>query len=103
MPTEAERNGDFSNSVDQSGRAVSILDTTTGKPFPGNRIPSDQLYAPGIALLKMLPLPNAAGGGHPTYNYVSQVYIDPSPRRPGEDRLQCERQVARVRKLLDIR
>ena len=83
MPTNAERSGDFSNSVDQNGKPVVIMDAGTGQPFPGNTIPSSRLYQPGIALLNLLPQPNAVGPGHPNYNYISQV----SPLTPHREDL----------------
>ena len=72
MPTQAERNGDFSSSVDQSGKPVVIQDTSSGAPFPNNQIPASRLYKPGVALLNLFPLPNAIAASHPTYNYTSQ-------------------------------
>jgi hypothetical protein len=72
VPTAAERTGDFSQSVDGSGKAIVITDPTTAAPFPGNIIPSNRLYAPGLAILKFLPLPNTTAGAN-AYNYSSQV------------------------------
>jgi trimeric autotransporter adhesin len=53
LPTDAERNGDFSQTVDQSGNLVLIYDPLTTRPdgnggyirepFPGNRIPADRI------------------------------------------------------------
>lgn len=71
VPTEAERGGDFSRTVDGAGRAITIVDPTTGSPFPGNIIPSSRFYAPGRAILNFLPVPNTAAGGN-VYNYTSQ-------------------------------
>jgi Carboxypeptidase regulatory-like domain len=87
VPTAAERTGDFSQSVDQNGNPVVIKDPTTGQPFPGNRIPAGRLYAPTVALLNLLPLPNAANSSHPSYNYISQVSTQ-HPRR--EDNLRVD-------------
>jgi hypothetical protein len=72
VPTALERGGDFSKSVDGSGKPITIVDPTTGQPFPGNVIPSSRLYAPGTAILKFLPSPNTTAGGN-AYNYTSQV------------------------------
>jgi hypothetical protein len=72
VPTEAERAGDFSKSVDGSGRAVPVIDPNTGSPFPGNIIPASRIYAPGKSVLAFLPLPNTTAGGN-VYNYTSQV------------------------------
>ena len=72
VPTAAERTGDFSQTVDGSGKAITITDPTAAAPFPGNIIPSNRLYAPGVAILKFLPMPNSTAGGN-NYNYVSQV------------------------------
>ncbi len=72
VPTEAERGGDFSRTVDGAGRGIPIVDPTTGAPFPGNIIPSNRFYTPGRAILNFLPAPNTAAGGN-VYNYTSQT------------------------------
>src|SRR5688572_30497453 len=45
VPTPAERGGDFSQTLDGSGRPVVIRDPLTGLPFPGNVIPAGR-FAP---------------------------------------------------------
>jgi outer membrane receptor protein involved in Fe transport len=89
VPTALERTGDFSKSVDNNGNAFTIKDPQTGAAFPNNVIPTSRLYAPGIALLKMLPAPNVAnscavtpgaGGCIKGYDYQSQI-SDQYPRR----------------------
>jgi trimeric autotransporter adhesin len=60
MPTSTERAGDFSE-------AREIRDPETGRPFPGNLIPSSRISPQAAALLAYYPAPNVdAGGG---YNY----------------------------------
>ncbi len=95
VPTALERTGNFSQSVDNNGNPFTIKDPTTNAPFPGNVIPGNRLYAPGIALLKFLPLPNVqvacsqepgAAGCLKGYNYQSQV-SDQYPRREDLARL----------------
>jgi hypothetical protein len=58
MPTERERNGDFSQTLDSAGRLVVIKDPLTGQPFPGNIVPANRISPNGRALLNVLPLPN---------------------------------------------
>jgi len=72
VPTAAERSGDFSHSVDGTGKAINIIDPTTSVAFPGNLIPSSRIYAPGTAVLNFLPTSNTTAGGY-GYNYTSQV------------------------------
>jgi outer membrane receptor protein involved in Fe transport len=72
VPTDAERTGDFSKSVDGSGKPVPVVDPNTGAPFPGNIIPASRIYAPGKAVLAFLPAANTAAGGN-VYNYSSQA------------------------------
>jgi outer membrane receptor protein involved in Fe transport len=72
VPTMLERTGDFSQSVDGSGKAITIIDPTTGVAFPGDLIPSNRIYAPGQAILNFLPQPNTTLGGN-AYNYTSQI------------------------------
>jgi hypothetical protein len=52
LPTERERNGDFS----QSG--VVIRDPLTGQPFPGNIIPANRINRSIQNLFNLYPLPN---------------------------------------------
>ena len=89
VPTDLERAGNFSKSVDQNGNAVTIIDPTTRQPIPNNIIPASQLYGPGVKLLSFMPEPNvanacAAAPGAPGcikgYNFQSQV-SSPYPRR----------------------
>ncbi len=62
LPTAAERAGDFSQTVDQNGRLIQLLDPTTRNPVPGNQIsglitdPASAAY--GQAMLNFYPLPN---------------------------------------------
>jgi hypothetical protein len=59
VPTQAERNGDFSGLTDpETGAPVPLIDYFTGQPFPGNRIPQIDPIAQG--LLKFYPLGNVA-------------------------------------------
>src|SRR5262249_8214417 len=67
MPDAAERIGDFSNVLNAFGQPVTIIDPTTGAPFPGNTIPANRISAQARPLLNFYPLPNfpqSAG-----YNY----------------------------------
>jgi len=78
VPTELERAGDFSQSVDVNNRLIVVRDPLTRQPFPDNIIPANRLDPNGQALLKFLPLPNffdrSISGGN--YNYVSQVELE---------------------------
>ncbi|MBV8549801.1 MAG: TonB-dependent receptor [Acidobacteriaceae bacterium] len=53
-PTEAERNGNFSS------LRTTIINPTTGKPFPGNIIPTNMFNPVSVAVANaLLPLPNS--------------------------------------------
>ncbi len=82
MPTALERKGDFSQTLDVSGRLIPITDSTTGKQFPNNVIPQERLNPNGRALLNILPLPNftnrTISGGN--YNYQIQEVLK-QPKR----------------------
>jgi hypothetical protein len=69
LPTALERQGDFSQSRDQNGNLVTIIDYTTGQPFANNQIPANRLYAPGLAVLNRYPLPNVEQKAGMSYNY----------------------------------
>lgn len=57
-PTELERMGDFSKSLDTAGKLIPIYDPTTRQPFPGNVIPRSMANPMGEAMMKFFPLPN---------------------------------------------
>ena len=84
VPTALERQGNFSASVDNNGKPLTIRDPNTQIPVPGNIIPASQIYGPGQKLAELLPLPNTSGIG---YNYSSQVSAQ-TPRR--EDLLRMD-------------
>lgn len=62
MPTQAQRSGMVGNSV---------LDPTTGAPFPGGVIPQNRLSPQALGLLNLYPLPNFNGSS--SYNYQIPV------------------------------
>ena len=74
MPTDLERRGDFSQTVDVSGKLVPIVDPVTRQPVPGNIVPTSKLDSNGLALLKFFPLPNFLNTGisKRAYNYVTR-------------------------------
>src|SRR5215475_8525095 len=79
MPTALERRGNFSQSIDNAGRPISVIDPLTGAQFPGNIIPADRINRSGLALLNFFPLPNTPGGrtaAGAAYNYVFQQSVN---------------------------
>jgi hypothetical protein len=75
VPTDLERHGDFSHSVDSNGNLIVIRDPATGQPFPNNTIPASRIDANGQALLNLFPLPNATDPQR-QYNYTFQSSFD---------------------------
>ena len=69
VPTALERAGDFSQSLDNNGRAIPQLRDPNGGTFAGNVIPNDRLYQVGLNLLKRYPLPNLTQAAGTNYNY----------------------------------
>jgi hypothetical protein len=59
VPTDLERNGDFSQTRDVNNAPIVIRDPLTGAAFPGNVIPASRINRNGQALLKVFPMPNA--------------------------------------------
>ena len=57
-PTALERAGDFSKTLDTSGRLIVIRDPVTGLAFPDNKIPANRIDPNGQKLLGIFPLPN---------------------------------------------
>lgn len=80
MPTALERAGDFSQTLDVSGKVIPIKDPVTGLQFPGNKIPTNRLNPNGVALMNTLPLPNFLNRdiSKGNYNYqIQEVLNDP--------------------------
>ncbi len=75
VPTDLERAGDFSQSLDLNNRLITVRDPAANQLFPGNRIPASRIDPNGQALLKFFPGPNfldrTISGGR--YNYVFQT------------------------------
>lgn len=78
MPTALERAGDYSQTRTTNGALVVVRDPLTGLPFPDNKIPADRADPRGLALMNLLPMPNAQGAG---FNYVYQEDSIKHPRR----------------------
>ncbi len=98
MPTAAERNGDFSQSVNGNGAPIIVRDsgnclgtngTGTPNPFPGNVIPKSCMFPGSQSVLNFFPMPNTTIGGN-LYNYTSQVSSH-YPRR--EDIVRIDYQI----------
>ena len=84
VPTAVERNGDFSQTVDNSGNPFPyIRDYTTNLPCSAanttgcfqdggvvGKIPPSRLYGLGQNLLKLYPMPNTTGVG---FNYITEA------------------------------
>ncbi|MCL5745985.1 MAG: Plug and carboxypeptidase regulatory-like domain-containing protein, partial [Acidobacteria bacterium] len=74
MPTELERTGDFSKSVDVNGALVPVLDPLSRVPFAGNVVPASRVDKNGLALLNVFPKPNFfdTSISRRQYNYITQ-------------------------------
>jgi hypothetical protein len=70
VPTQAERNGDF------SALSTQLTDPVTGTPFDHNQIPRSRLSAPTQFFLERIPLPPGPGG---------QLTFPGAAARPYED------------------
>jgi hypothetical protein len=71
VPTQAERNGDFSQTTDGNGNPVTVINPLTRQPYPGNTIPKSDWYSSGQAILNLFPLPNVTGNSQ--FNFTSSV------------------------------
>jgi Carboxypeptidase regulatory-like domain/TonB-dependent Receptor Plug Domain len=96
VPSALERQGDFSQTLDNSGNPFPFIrDYTTGLPCSSSdtrgcfkdggvlgRIPKNRLFGPGLAILNLYPAPNAESLEHykSGYNFTSQI-SDSYPRR----------------------
>lgn len=91
VPSLAMRKGDFSELLNPAnlffGRARVITDPSTGKPFPGNMIPKDQLSPNGIALLNTYPAPTPGLAQTSSVNWTS---AGPDPRDTSQDTFKID-------------
>src|SRR6266542_1092701 len=80
MPTELERQGDFSQTFDSGGKLIVIKDPLTGAAFPGNVIPKDRINSNALAIMKLMPLPNRTDRAETAglYNFIRQE----TPEKP---------------------
>ena len=87
MPTDLERRGDFSQTIDNNGNLYNLIrDAATGLPCTTTdtrgcfqdggvlgRIPANRLYQTGLNILKTYPMPNLTptpgAGASANYNY----------------------------------
>jgi hypothetical protein len=75
VPTVAERNGDFSQTVypgSSPAQPITIVNPATHLPFAGNAIPSGMINSQGQLLMNLMPLPNLTNPDLP-YNYEWQA------------------------------
>ena len=73
VPTQAERNGDFSGPSIAGCTSAAPIDPLTGAAFPGNRIPANRLSPAGQSYLKLYPLPNVTPAAGSCNNWVTSV------------------------------
>jgi Carboxypeptidase regulatory-like domain len=73
VPTEAEREGDFSGPGIADCSSPTPIDPLTGEPFPGNRIPADRLSPAGLLALQLYPLPNTTPSSGSCNNWVTSL------------------------------
>jgi hypothetical protein len=73
VPTQAERNGDFSGAPIAGCSSSIPVDPDTGEAFPGNRIPANRLSPAGQAFLNLYPLPNVTPASGSCNNWVTSV------------------------------
>lgn len=71
VPTLANREGDFSDLRDSSGRPVVIYDPRTRQPFPGNVVPMNRVDPVAHKALQYFPLPNHPGTSTNANNHVA--------------------------------
>jgi hypothetical protein len=90
LPTALQRQGDFSQTYNQSGQLVAIYNpfTTVSAPggsgyvrnvYAGNRIPQTQINAIALKMMPYIPLPNQAGTGAAAVNnyvWTQRAFLD---------------------------
>lgn len=80
FPTQLERQGNFSETLDTNQRLIPIWDPLNNRtPFAGNIVPANRIDANGQKLLNIFPLPDNFDPAR-TFNSVFQAPVD-QPRR----------------------
>jgi hypothetical protein len=70
VPTLLERQGNFSQSLDNNGALIpQLLDPITRAPLANNTIPADRLYSVGVNILNRYPAPTLTQAAGTNYNY----------------------------------
>lgn len=77
VPTELERAGNFSQTVDLNRVMIPVRDPYTQVQFPGNIVPDSRLNASGVALLKIFPAANFTDWNvsKGAYNYIYDTNV----------------------------
>jgi hypothetical protein len=73
VPTQAERNGDFSGPRIEGCSPPIPVDPSTDLAFPGNRIPSNRISPAGQAFLNLYALPNVTPTDGSCNNWVTSI------------------------------
>ncbi len=71
FPTALQRTGDFTQTVNALGQALTVYDPTTNKPFPGDAIPALRISKQASLLMPLYPNPSFSGST--LYNYQSAL------------------------------
>jgi hypothetical protein len=90
VPTALQRQGDFSQTFNSSGQLITIYDPNSGHmengvwtrdPFPGNKIPQNEIDPVGQALANAYPLPNTNQSSTVNWqnNYLGNNVTDDGP------------------------
>jgi len=72
VPSALERLGDFSQTLDVSGRLIPIRDPLSNASFPGNIIPASRINRNGQIILNLFPQPNITDRSITAGNYNYQ-------------------------------
>jgi Carboxypeptidase regulatory-like domain/TonB-dependent Receptor Plug Domain len=74
VPTALERQGNFSESLDNNGALIpNVLDPQTRQAYANRIIPQDKLYPLGVRLLNRYPMPTLTQAAGTNYNYEVQA------------------------------
>ena len=81
VPTDQERQGNFSQSIDNTGRPLTIFEPGTTTAFPGNTLPASDINPAIQSVYKLYVEPNVPGFGvtQDSYNRFDALSYD-NPR-----------------------
>jgi len=98
VPTSAELNGDFSNTLNAfNGQPLVLTDPQTGQPFANNQIPPQSINSNAQLLLGLWPTPNFVDPNNPFVNEFGQ---SSAPVNARQDTIRWDHNISEKQRIM---